>query len=138
LSYCINTVYVAGAAFNPVFATETSHVSGFMGLSVRGSAPGSIIFVPLVEGVFFDTVERLAADTPAQPILILARDACLITSKIAEIAYSEKFIGPVLRQMGIDAKIWFRNQTNYNHNSDTYNFSNSAATCLSLQILVEI
>ena len=64
-----------------------------------------IIFVPLIGGVFFGSLERLAADTPAQPVLVLARDACLITPKIAEVAYNEVFVGPWLRMAGIDAPL---------------------------------
>lgn len=100
-----NGVYVSGAAVQSAFSTATSHVSGVTGISLIGSAPGLIIFVPLVGGVFFGSLERLAADTPAQPVLVLARDACLITPKIAEIAYNEIFIGPLLRKLGIDAPL---------------------------------
>lgn len=100
-----NGIYVSSAAVQSAFATATSHVSGVTGISLLGSAPGLIIFVPLVGGVFFASLERLAANTPAQPILVLARDACLITPKIAEVAYNEIFIGPVLRKIGIDAPL---------------------------------
>lgn len=100
-----NGAYVSSAALQSAFATATSHVSGVTGLSLLGSAPGLIIFVPLVGGVFFASVERLAANTPAQPVLILARDACLITPKVAEIAYNEIFVGPFLRWAGIDAPL---------------------------------
>lgn len=75
------------------------------GISLIGAAPGLIIFVPLVGGVFFGSLERMAANTPAQPALVLARDACLITPKIAEVAYNEIFIGPLLRRVGIDAPL---------------------------------
>lgn len=47
----------------------------------------------------------MAANTPAQPVLVLARDACLITPKIAEVAYNEIFFGPLLRRAGIDAPL---------------------------------
>lgn len=100
-----NGIYVSSAAVQSAFATATSHVSGVTGISLIGSAPGLIIFVPLVGGIFFGSLERLAANTPAQPVLVLARDACLITPKIAEIAYNEIFIGPVLRKLGIDAPL---------------------------------
>ena len=78
-------------------------MSGVSGIFLLGLAPGLIIFVPLVGGVFFGSLERIAADTPAQQILVLARDACLITPKIAEVAYNEIFIGLLLRRVGIDA-----------------------------------
>lgn len=100
-----NGFYVSGAALQSVFATATSHMSGVTGMSLVGAAPGLVIFVPLVGGVFFGSLERLAANTPAQPALVLARDACLITPKIAEIAYNEVFIGPILRKLGIDAPL---------------------------------
>lgn len=100
-----NGLYVSGAAVQSVLATSTSHISGVTGLSLLASTPGLIIFVPLLGGVFFATVERLAANTPAQPILLIARDICLIPPKIAEIAYNELFIGPVLRRVGIDAPL---------------------------------
>jgi hypothetical protein len=100
-----NGAYVSGAAIQSAFATASSHVSGVTGISLLGSAPGLIIFVPLVGGVFFSSLERIAADTPAQPVLVLARDACLITPKIAEVAYNEIFIGPLLRRIGIDAPL---------------------------------
>ena len=80
-------------------------MSGVTGISLLGSAPGLIIFVPLVGGIFFGSLERLAADTPAQPVLVLVRDACLITSKIAEVAYNKIFIGPLLRRFRIDAPL---------------------------------
>ncbi len=100
-----NGAYVSGAAIQSAFATASSHVSGVTGMSLIGSAPGLIIFVPLVGGVFFASLERMAANTPAQPVLVLARDVCLITPKIAEVAYNEIFIGPVLRKFGIDAPL---------------------------------
>jgi hypothetical protein len=100
-----NGAYVSGAVLQSAYATATSHVSGVTGISLIGSAPGLIIFVPLVGGVFFGSLERLAANTPAQPVLVLARDTCLITPKIAEVAYNEIFIGPVLRRFGIDAPL---------------------------------
>lgn len=100
-----NGFYVSSAAIQSVFSTATSHVSGVTGMSLISSAPGLLIFVPLVGGIFFGSLERIAADTPAQPVLILARDACLITPKIAEIAYNEVFIGPVIRRLGIDAPL---------------------------------
>lgn len=100
-----NGAYVSGAAIQSAFATASSHVSGVTGIALLGSAPGLIIFVPLVGGVFFGSLERLAADTPAQQVLVLARDACLITPKIAEVAYNEIFIGPFLRRIGIDAPL---------------------------------
>jgi hypothetical protein len=86
-----NGAYVSGAVLQSAYATATSHVSGVTGISLIGSAPGLIIFVPLVGGVFFGSLERLAANTPAQPVLVLARDTCLITPKIAEVAYNEIF-----------------------------------------------
>jgi len=70
-----NGLYVSGGAIQSTFATATSHVSGITGLSLIGSAPGLIIFVPLLGGVFFGSLEWLAADTVVQPVLILARDA---------------------------------------------------------------
>lgn len=100
-----NGAYVSGVAVQSALATSTSHLSGIKGFALLGSAPGLIIFVPLVGGIFFGSLERLAADTPAQPILVLARDACLITPKIAEVAYNEIFIGPWLRMVGIDAPL---------------------------------
>lgn len=100
-----NTIYVSGSAIQSAYLCATSHVSEITGMSLLGSALGLIIFVPLVGGVFFGSLERLAANTPAQPALILARDACLIAPKIAEIAYNEIFIGPVLRKIGIDAPL---------------------------------
>jgi hypothetical protein len=100
-----NSIYVSGAAMHSAFATASSHVSGVTGISLIGSAPGLIIFVPLVDGVFFGSLERLAANTSAPPVLVLARDACLITPKIAEIAYNEIFICPLLRKIGIDAPL---------------------------------
>ena len=66
------------------------------------SVPRLILFVPLVAGIFFGSLKRLMANTQAQPILVLARDACLITSKITEIAYNEVLIGPLLRKFGMD------------------------------------
>ncbi len=65
-----NGAYVSGTAVQSVFATATSHVSGVTGIALLGSAPGLIIFVPLVGGIFFGTLERLAANTSAQPVLI--------------------------------------------------------------------
>ena len=100
-----NGIYVSSAAVQLAFATATSHVSGVTGVSLSGSAPGLIIFVPLVGGVFFGSLGRLAANTPAQPVLILARDACLITPKITEVAYNEVFVGPFLRIVGIDSPL---------------------------------
>ena len=100
-----NGAYISGAAMQSVFATASSHVSGVTGISLLGSAPGLMIFVPLVGGIFFGSLERLAADTPAQPVLILARDACLLTPKIAEVAYNEIFFGPLLRKVGTDAPL---------------------------------
>ena len=100
-----NGAYVSGAAIQSAFATASSHVSGVTGVSLLGSAPGLIIFVPLVGGIFFGSLERLAAETPVQPVLVLARDACLITPKIAEIAYNEVFVGWWLRKIGIDAPL---------------------------------
>ena len=100
-----NGAYVSGAAVQSAFATASSHVSGVIGITLLSSAPGLIIFVPLVGGVFFGSLERLAANTPAQPVLVLARDACLITPKVAEVAYNEIFIGPVFRRFGIDAPL---------------------------------
>lgn len=100
-----NGVYVSGDAIQSAFARASSHVSGVTGISLLGSAPGLIIFVPLVGGVFFGSLERLAADTPAQPVLVLARDACLLTPKIAEVAYNEILIGTFIRKIGIDAPL---------------------------------
>jgi hypothetical protein len=100
-----NGIYLSSAAVQSAFATATSHVSGVTGISLLGSAPGLIIFVPLVGGVFFGSLEGLADNTPVQPVLLLARDACLITPKIAEIAYNEIFVGPILRKIGIDAPL---------------------------------
>lgn len=100
-----NGIFVSSAAVQSAFTTATSHVSGVTGISLIGSAPGLIIFVPLVGGIFFGSLERLTANTPAQPVFVLARDACLITPKIAEIAYNEIFIGPLLRRFGIDAPL---------------------------------
>ena len=100
-----NGAYVSGAAIQLAFATASSHVSGVTGVSLLGSAPGLIIFVPLVGGIFFGSLERLAAETPVQPVLVLARDACLLTPKIAEIAYNEVFVGWWLRKIGIDAPL---------------------------------
>lgn len=100
-----NAIYVSSAALQSSFATATSHVSGVSGISLLGSSPGLIIFIPLVGGVFFASLERLADNTPVQPALILARDACLIVPKIAEVAYNELFVGPVLRRFGIDAPL---------------------------------
>ena len=100
-----NSAYISGAAIQSAFATASSHVSGVTGVSLLGSAPGLIIFVPLVGGLFFGSLERIAADTPAQPVLVLARDACLITPKIVEVVYNEIFIGPLLRRFGIDAPL---------------------------------
>jgi hypothetical protein len=100
-----NTCFVSGAAVQSVVATSTSHLSGITGMSVLGSAPGLIIFVPLVGGIFFGSLERLAANTPAQPALVLARDTCLIIPKIAEVVYNEMFPGPILRVIGLDAPL---------------------------------
>jgi hypothetical protein len=100
-----NCAYVSAASIQSLYATASSHVSGVTGISLLGSAPGLIIFVPLIGGLFFGSLERIAADTPAQPVLVLARDACLITPKIAEVAYNEIFIGPLLRKVGIDAPL---------------------------------
>lgn len=100
-----NGAFISNAAIQSVFATAQSHVSGVKGMSLICSAPGLIIFVPLVGGIFFGSLERLAADTPAQPVLIIARDACLLTPKIVEIAYNEVFIGPLIRRLGIDAPL---------------------------------
>ena len=100
-----NGVYVSSAAVQSAFCTATSHVSGVTGMALLGSAPGLIIFIPLLGGVFFGSLERLAANTPAQPIFIVVRDVCLVPPKIAEVAYNELFIGPVLRKFGIDAPL---------------------------------
>ena len=100
-----NSDYVSHAAIQSAFATASSHQSGVTGISLLGSAPGLIICVPLVGGIFFGSLERIAADTCAQPALVLARDTCLIVPKIAEIAYNQVFIGPLLRRVGIDAPL---------------------------------
>lgn len=100
-----NSIYVSAAGLQSLFSTATSHISGVTGMALIGSAPGLVIFVPLVGGVFFGALERFGANSPAQPVLALARDACLITPKIAEIAYNEVFIGPILRKIGIDAPL---------------------------------
>ena len=100
-----NGIFVSSAAIQSVFSTARLHVSDITGLSLIGSAPGLIIFVPLVGGVFFGSLERLAYNTPAQSVLVLSRDACLITPKIAEVAYNKIFIGPILRRFGIDAPL---------------------------------
>ena len=100
-----NGAYVSTAAIQSAISTTSSHVSGVTGISLLGSAPALVIFVPLVGGVFFGSLERIAANTPAQPVLVLARDACLITPKIAEVAYNQIFIGPLLRRFGIDAPL---------------------------------
>ena len=70
-----NGVYVSGDAIQSAFARASSHVSGVTGISLLDSAPGLIIFVPLICGIFFGSLERLAADTPAQSVLVLARHA---------------------------------------------------------------
>lgn len=100
-----NGAYVSGAAVHSVVATSTSHISGITGMSRLGSSPALLIIVPLVGGIFFGSLERLGANTPAQPVLILARDACLIPLKIAEIIYNHMTIGPILRVFGIDAPL---------------------------------
>ena len=100
-----NGIYIASSITQSAVATATSHVSGVTGMPLLGSAPGLIIFVPLVGGVFFGSLERLAANTPAQPVFVIARDICLIPPKIAEVAYNELFVGPVLRWFNIDAPL---------------------------------
>lgn len=100
-----NGVFVSGATVQSAFATATSHVSGVTGISLIGSTPGLIIFVPLVGGVFFGSLERLAANTSAQPVLVMARDTCLFIPKIVEIAYNKIFIGPLLQKVEIDAPL---------------------------------
>ena len=52
-----NGVYVSSAAVQSSFVTATSYVSGVTGMSLIGSAPGLIIFVPLVDSVFFGSLE---------------------------------------------------------------------------------
>jgi len=67
------------------FATAycSSHVSGITGnwfiFTRFFSRLNYLRSFTLVRRVVFVSVERLEANTPAQPILILARDACLIT-----------------------------------------------------------
>lgn len=100
-----NTCFVSGAAVQSVVATSNSHLSGTTGMSFLKSAPGLIVCVPLVGGIFFASLERLAANTPAQPVLVLARDTCLIIPKIAEVVYNEMFPGPILRVIGLDAPL---------------------------------
>lgn len=101
----INFGYVSGAAVQSVIATSTSHISGVTGMSLLGCTPALVVFVPLVGGVFFGSLERLAANTPVQPVLVLARDACLLTPRVVEIVYNNILIGPVLRMVGIDAPL---------------------------------
>lgn len=100
-----NGGYISAATIQSAFATASSHMSSVTGVSLLGSAPGLIIFVSFVNGVFFGSLERITADTPAQPVLVLARDAYLIAPKIAEVAYNEIFIGPLLRRVEIDAPL---------------------------------
>lgn len=80
---------------NTLFSTATLHVLGVTGFAFAGASPGLILFTPLVGGLFFATLERFAADTAFQPVLILARDACLIIPKVTEIASNEVLVGPV-------------------------------------------
>lgn len=100
-----NIIYLSGAAVHSTLATASSHISGITGFSLLGASPSLVIFVPLMGGVFFGSLERLAANSTFQPALILARDACLMTPKIAEIAYNDIFVGPFLRLAGIDAPL---------------------------------
>lgn len=100
-----NTLYLSTATVNTAFATASSHLSGVTGINLLGAAPGLILFVPLVGGVFFGAAERLAADTPVQGVLILARDTCLIVPKIVEVAHNEIGVGRLLRVVGIDAPL---------------------------------
>lgn len=100
-----NTAYVTGSAMQSVVATATSHISGVTGTSFIGATPSLVIFVPLLGGIFFSALERVTANTPIQPICIVARDVCLIPPKIFEIAYNEILIGPVLRVLGIDVPL---------------------------------
>ena len=71
-----------------VFATVSLHVFNVTGISLLGSAPGLVIFVPLVGGIIFGSLKRIEAETPVQPVLVLARDTCLIISKIGEVEYN--------------------------------------------------
>jgi len=100
-----NGAFVSSAAVQSVYATASSHISGISGIALLGSSPGLIIFVPLIGGIFFGSLERIASNTPAQPALVLARDACLLSPKVAEIAYNEIFVGPLLRMFNIDAPL---------------------------------
>ena len=95
------------------FLTQPGGLSGVTGISLFGAAPGLILFVPLVGGVFFGAAERLAADTPAQGVLILARDTCLIVPKIVEVADNEIGIGRLLRICGIDAPLNVTSMLNF-------------------------
>jgi len=52
----INGLYVSGAAVQSTFATATSHVSSVTGISLIGSAPKLIIFVPLVGRMLFGSL----------------------------------------------------------------------------------
>jgi hypothetical protein len=78
-----NLIYVSGAAVHSTLATASSHISGITGFSLLGASPSLVIFVPLMGGVFFGSLEILAANSTFQPALILARDASLIPPKIA-------------------------------------------------------
>ncbi len=60
-----NGAYVLSAAIQSVFVRASLHVSSVTSISLIGSAPGLIIFVLLVGGIFFDFLERIAANTTA-------------------------------------------------------------------------
>lgn len=101
----INTMYLSTATISTAVSTATSHISGITGTSLLGASPQLIIFVPLVGEVFFGSLERLAADIRTQPVLIVARDTCLIIPKIVEIGCNRLFPGPVFQYFGIDSPL---------------------------------
>jgi len=100
-----NLFCLSGSVTQSYTAITTSQLSGVTGFSLLGAAPILAFSLPLMGGIFFAGCERLAADTVLQPVLIVARDVCLIPTKFFELAYNEILVGPVLRTMGIDAPI---------------------------------
>lgn len=105
----VNGAFVSGGAITTFTTTAASHVSGVTGLPLIVATPGIVIFTPLVGGIFFASLERLADSTfigpVACPALAVARDICLIIPRIAEITLNHVFPGPLLTALNIDAPL---------------------------------
>lgn len=100
-----NYGYVSASGVQTFLATSSSHVSGVKNIALLGSTPSLIIFVPMLFGIGFASLERLTVGTVVQPFMLIARDTCLLPLKVTEIAYNDIFIGPMLRMFNIDAPL---------------------------------